>query len=95
MAEAAGVDQRSGLRTGGVSCHKESMSEPRLTPEEENAINERIAKQIEERRRQRPDRRRRTGSAPTAERRRTCAYCFQAGDHPTAKHCLRALERSA
>jgi hypothetical protein len=71
------------------------MSEPRLTPEEEDAINEQMARQIEERRSQRPERRRGRGPAPAVERRRVCSYCFQPGDHPTPRHCLRALERGA
>jgi hypothetical protein len=27
------------------------------------------------------------------ERRHRCSFCYQPGDHPTASHCLRALER--
>jgi hypothetical protein len=28
------------------------------------------------------------------DRRRICGYCYQRGDHPTAAHCMRALERT-
>jgi len=70
------------------------MDEPSLTPEDENAINEQMARKIEQRRRESPERRhRRSDAAPKIERRRVCGYCFQPGDHPTAAHCLRALER--
>ena len=51
-------------------------------------------REIAERRRRAPDRRRpdrRVGGG--IERRRVCAYCHQAGDHRTPADCLRALER--
>jgi hypothetical protein len=68
------------------------MDEPQFNEQEANAINERMVQQIEQRRQQRQDRRKRS-EAPAVERRVTCAYCFQRGDHPTPAHCLRALER--
>lgn len=54
---------------------------------------EQAARSVVERRRQRPDRRRRPASAHEMERRRTCGYCYQEGDHATPAQCLRALER--
>ena len=65
-----------------------------LTNEEADAINERMARAMAERRKITPERRRtRRTSAPGVERRRICGYCYQPGDHPTAAHCMRALER--
>jgi hypothetical protein len=69
------------------------MSELNRTNEEADAINEQMARQIAERRDQRPERRQSSRGAPKTERRRICSYCFQPGDHPTPHHCLRALER--
>jgi hypothetical protein len=65
-----------------------------LSDDEADAINEQMARAMEERRRVQPERRgaRRTAS-PSVERRRICGYCYQPGDHPTAAHCMRALER--
>ena len=63
------------------------------------AINDAMAARIEQRRLAAPNRRqeahdRRRDSAPgVPDRRMVCEYCFQGGDHPTAAHCLRALER--
>lgn len=54
---------------------------------------EQAARSVVERRRERPDRRQRTGSPQQMERRRTCGYCYQEGDHATPAQCLRALER--
>jgi hypothetical protein len=68
------------------------MDEDSRTQQDADAINEQMVQQIEERRRERPDRRQRTVPL-AADRRRVCSYCFQPGDHPTAKDCLRALER--
>jgi hypothetical protein len=68
------------------------MDERKLDDRSADAINDRMAAQIEQRRRQTPDRRRRA-SRPVVERRLICGYCFQRGDHPTPGHCLRALER--
>jgi hypothetical protein len=68
------------------------MDEPHLSEQEANAINEQMVRQIEQRRRERQDRRKRTVT-PSVERRVVCSYCFQRGDHPTPAHCLRALER--
>ena len=51
-----------------------------------------MVKQMEERRKNLADRR--TITTPVKEdRRKTCQFCFQRGDHPTPAHCLRALER--
>jgi hypothetical protein len=69
------------------------MDERPLSNREADAINDRMAAEIEQRRLQRPDRRQRLGRA-AVERRRICSYCFQRGDHPTVVHCLRALERN-
>jgi hypothetical protein len=69
------------------------MAEPNHSEQEADAINDRMAAQIEERRRQLPNQRRQS-TAPAVERRRICAYCYQRGDHPTAAHCMRALERA-
>jgi len=75
------------------------MGEPNLSDDDAEAINDRMAAQIEQRRqatpnrRQQADDRRRTSKPPDRERRVICKYCFQRGDHPTAAHCLRALER--
>ena len=73
------------------------------TQQEADIINDRMVRQMELRREARPERRQRVGTrapagkgprAPAAkERRHTCAFCFEPGDHPTPVHCLRALER--
>jgi hypothetical protein len=68
------------------------MDEPQLNEQEANAINEQMVRQIEQRRREKQDRRKQT-VPPAVERRVVCSYCFQRGDHPTPAHCLRALER--
>jgi hypothetical protein len=69
-------------------------SDTRGQDAEADAINDRMARQIEERRRRIPNRRKASsGAAPQQERRRICTYCFQVGDHQTAAQCLRALER--
>ena len=68
------------------------MDDGNLTDQQANAINEQMARHMEERRAARPERRRRSAN-PSVERRRICSYCFQYGDHPTAAHCMRALER--
>jgi hypothetical protein len=70
------------------------MDERKLDDRSADAINDRMAAQIERRRRERPDQRR-SSNPPVIERRAICAYCFQRGDHPTAGHCLRALERGS
>jgi hypothetical protein len=62
------------------------------TEGEGHAINDRMAEQLERRRRLQPERRQ-TTRAPRTERRRICSYCFQHGDHRTVAQCLRALER--
>jgi hypothetical protein len=59
-----------------------------------NAINDRMVQQMEERRRERQERRTRPPVSPSVERRRICGYCFQRGDHQTAAQCMRALERA-
>jgi hypothetical protein len=68
------------------------MDERNRSELEADAINDRMAAEIEQRRRQMPNQRRQS-KAPAVERRKICAYCFQRGDHPTAAHCMRALER--
>ena len=70
------------------------MSDAQRTDAEAAAINDEMVRRMEERRQQLPERRqaRGTGTGPI-ERRRTCAFCFQPGDHPTPAYCLRALER--
>jgi hypothetical protein len=60
---------------------------------DEDAANESMVRQMEERRRVQPERRTAPGKAVAHERRQTCSYCHQPGDHPTPAHCLRALER--
>ena len=66
-----------------------------LTNEEAEAINERMARAMAERRKVKPERRRtRSTAGAGVERRRICGYCYQPGDHPTAAHCMRALERA-
>jgi hypothetical protein len=62
------------------------------------AIDDRMAARIEQRRLATPNRRqqahdRRDPTRDAADRRAICEYCFQAGDHPTPAHCMRALER--
>jgi hypothetical protein len=59
---------------------------------EAEGINELMVRQMEQRRRERQERRKNPRPAAT-ERRRVCSFCFQEGDHPTAAHCRRALER--
>jgi hypothetical protein len=69
------------------------MSQPNLNDREADAINDQMVAAIE-RRRGMPNRRESsTARQPSVERRRICGYCFQRGDHPTAAHCMRALER--
>jgi hypothetical protein len=71
------------------------MDEHGRTAEDGDTINDQMVRAMEARRQSRPERRQRVGSsAPVAnERRRICAFCYQSGDHPTAAHCRRALER--
>lgn len=59
---------------------------------EANGINDLMVQQMEQRRRERQERRKAL-RPQTPERRRVCSFCFQEGDHPTAAHCRRALER--
>jgi hypothetical protein len=68
------------------------MEEP--TTREGTTIDDQMARQLERRRQQHPDRRRATAASSGLERRRICSYCFQRGDHRTVAQCLRALERS-
>ena len=65
------------------------------TQQEEATINEQMVRQMELRRQALPEQRKTSGSrgAVAIERRRTCAFCCQRGNHPTPAHCLRALER--
>ena len=54
-----------------------------------------MVRQMEERRRQKAERRAPTPRTPTTpERRKICSYCFQPGDHQTPAQCLRALDYS-
>jgi hypothetical protein len=70
------------------------MDERAPSDQEADAINEQMARAMEQRRRVQPERRRtRSAASPRVERRRICGYCYQPGDHPTAAHCMRALER--
>ena len=73
------------------------MNEPNLSDREADAINEQMVAAMEQRRQGLPNRRQtsddRQQRSPGVERRRVCGYCFQRGDHPTAAHCMRALER--
>lgn len=69
------------------------MNEPNVNDRDADAINDQMVAAME-RRRGMPNRRESsTARQPSAERRRICGYCFQRGDHPTAAHCMRALER--
>jgi hypothetical protein len=66
------------------------------TQQEEAAINAQMVRQMELRRQVLPEQRDASGSkkAPVVkERRRTCAFCGQRGDHRTPAQCLSALER--
>jgi hypothetical protein len=67
------------------------------TPAEQQAdtINEQMVRQMEVRRQEQPERRKRTPSVSRGvkERRRLCTFCYQPGDHATAAQCLRSLER--
>ena len=70
------------------------MNEPNLNDREADAINDQMVAAMEQRRRGMPNRRQSSADRqPSVERRRICGYCFQRGDHPTAAHCMRALER--
>ena len=70
------------------------MDERPLSEQEADAINDRMAAAMDQRRRAQPERRTQGGATkPHKERRRICGYCYQTGDHPTAAHCMRALER--
>jgi hypothetical protein len=64
-----------------------------LAQRQADKTNDEMARQMEERRLSRPERRSGASVPVTPERRAVCAYCFQRGDHPTPAHCLRALER--
>jgi hypothetical protein len=72
-----------------------AMDEPGRTAREGDVINEQMIRDMDARRLARPERRQRVESSGsvTNERRRICAFCYQSGDHPTAAHCRRALER--
>jgi len=72
------------------------MNEPNPSDQEADAINEQMVAAMEQRRRGLPNRRQSSDDrqkSPVVERRRICGYCYQHGDHPTAAHCMRALER--
>jgi hypothetical protein len=86
-------DERRQIRDGPLATIV-AMDERPLSEQEADAINERMAAAMDQRRRAQPERRTQ-GSAtrPQKERRRICGYCYQTGDHPTAAHCMRALER--
>jgi hypothetical protein len=68
------------------------MYEPIRSEQGANTIDDQMVREMEERRKARPERRvaRKTVAS---ERRRHCTFCHQPGDHPTPVHCLRALER--
>jgi hypothetical protein len=68
------------------------MAERREEQSEAATADEEMVKQMELRRKARPERRQRTVPR-TNDRRQLCSFCYQAGDHPTPAHCLRALER--
>jgi hypothetical protein len=51
-----------------------------------------MVRQMEARRQAQPERRKRA-QPRVNDRRKCCSFCYQLGDHPTAAHCLRALER--
>ena len=70
------------------------MSEPNPTEREAVSIDDLMVQRMEERRRQRQERR---GDVKVVEveRRRVCGFCFQRGDHRTAADCMRALERGS
>ena len=75
------------------------MSEPNLSANpsdrDADAINDQMVAAMEERRRGLPNRRASSATQkPMVDRRRICGYCYQRGDHPTAAHCMRALERT-
>jgi hypothetical protein len=57
------------------------------------ATNEQMVQQMKLRRETRPERRLFPSKPVKIERRRSCSYCYQPGDHPSPDHCLRALER--
>ena len=68
------------------------MGERREGNSQSATADEEMVQQMELRRQARPERRQRT--VPRAnDRRQRCSFCYQAGDHPTPAHCLRALER--
>jgi hypothetical protein len=64
---------------------------PALPNPDEDAANEQMVRQMEQRRQARPDRRVSTNQPVINERRRICEYCYQPGDHRTAADCLLAL----
>lgn len=66
------------------------MPQEQKSNDEANAINEAMVRQIEERRKERPERRQRA-TPVQRDRRALCSYCFQPGDHRTPAQCLRAL----
>lgn len=66
------------------------MPQEQKSNDEANAINEAMVRQIEERRKERPERRQRV-TPVQRDRRALCSYCFQPGDHRTPAQCLRAL----
>lgn len=60
---------------------------------DDEGANKQMARQIEQRREARPERRGSSSGPSNIERRSICMYCYQPGDHPTLADCLRALER--
>jgi hypothetical protein len=69
------------------------MSDLTTRPRQGGSIDDAMVEAMEQRRLQRQERRQ-TGSMPPAiDRRKTCGYCFQQGDHASPAACLRALER--
>jgi hypothetical protein len=69
------------------------MADRDISQAEAEAINEQMVRQMEVRRQQQPERRRRGEVTHGQERRAICSYCFQHGDHRSPAQCLGALER--
>jgi hypothetical protein len=72
------------------------MDERRLSPEPntgEDAANDQMVQQMDQRRGRRSERHVARTARVTIDRRSTCVYCYQPGNHRTPADCLRALER--
>jgi len=69
-----------------------ARTEAALMDQQPDDADDEMVRRMETRRQAQPERRKRA-QRRVNERRKCCSFCYQPGDHPTAAHCLRALER--